>query len=207
MGVGDNERFESGTLGMADADMTVSTTGRSLEVPTVGQLSVKSPVETYIANLLLDLSSWIFMCLAEPWLAINSCLIGLGDSSSSNIDLPSSNSTIPVPYSSRGSHKLFVSISCIGVTITASGSGDPSESSIVSPLLIIERFCRHLRTAKIRPKTLNRKKAEAERLTPITVALEGWFAEVVDGKEGFAIMFSLSPSSNLLWNTEKLLYS
>ena len=77
----------------------------------------------------------------------------------------------------------------------------------MSPLLIMERFCRHLRTAKIRPKTLNRKKAKAERLTPITVALEGWFAEVVDGKVGLAIMFSLSPSSNLLWNTEKLLYS
>lgn len=179
-------------------------------VPTVGQFPLKSPVAVNMANLFLALWSCVIMCPAESWLAINSYLMGLGDSSSSNIERPPRSSTIPVSGTSRGPHILLASISWIGRTIKASGFGDSSESSVASLLPIFDFLCRHLRIVKAMPKTLTKKTTVAERLAPITVL---WlmcpctFVGVADVDGGMAMMFSLSPSSNLVWETEKLEYS
>ena len=203
--------------------MTTSTLGLSVEVPTVGRLSLKSPVEVNIANLFLALRSWVIMCPAESWLAINSYLMGFGDSSSSNTERPPRSSTISVSGTSRGPHKLLVSICWIGGTIKASGFGDSSESSVASLLPIFDFLCRHLRIAKAMPKTLTKKNTVAERLVPITATwlmcpctvvevadVDGGpctFVGMADVDGGMAIMFSLSASSNLVWETEKLEYS
>ncbi len=147
------------------------------------------------------------MCPVGSWLAINSCLIGLGESSNSKIDIPSRNSIIPVLGTSKVPYKLFASISCIVGTVKVPCSGGLSRSSVVFPLLIKECFCRRLRITKITPKKLTRKNTVAPRLAPImdtwlmcprTTTLGGSFVEVVDGEEGLAIMVSLKPSSNLL---------